>query len=73
MKTITGHVTVVQEQRFRLETDDGRNFLLNGGKGDTDLLCDLMRRRARVVVEYDGEPNLTSGVVRRIEILSSER
>jgi hypothetical protein len=28
MKRLIGHISIVQEQRFRILTDDGRGFLL---------------------------------------------
>ncbi len=69
--TATGVIQAVQEQRFRLMTDMGQSLLLTlhnlasipGGLGD------LLKAQAQIRVEYDGSPNLTSGVARKIELV----
>lgn len=69
----TGRITIIQEQRFRLVTDDGRGFLLTlSYKAPLELndLTRLQRTHTRVLVEYTGEPNLTSGIAHRISLLS---
>jgi hypothetical protein len=69
MATASGRITLVQEGRFRLVTDDGRGLLLRptprANVGVEDL-CRLHESGARVRVEYRGEPNLASGVVERV-------
>jgi hypothetical protein len=64
-KTVSGRITLVQEQRFRLVNDSGQSFLLtlrhNAGL-DASGLCQLRDTRARVVVEFAGEPGLESAV-----------
>jgi hypothetical protein len=65
-----GHISLVQEQRFRLITDDGRGFLLTlGRKADVQLsdLKKLQESHAPVRVEYRGEPNTTSGVAEVVQ------
>jgi hypothetical protein len=63
-RTARGNITIVQEQRFRLVTDDGRGLLLTlaydayAPNGDLQRLHDS---NTRVIVEYTGEPNLESG------------
>ncbi len=64
-----GRLVVVQEQRLRLLTDDGRGLLLTLGRFARVTPDDLCRWEAdgvRVRVEYTGEPNLLSGVARRV-------
>ena len=72
-KQITGRIIAVQEQRFRLITDDGRGFLFTvAGHGDIDLteLQYLQNSATRVRVDYVGEPNVISGVAHSIRSLS---
>ena len=69
MATASGRISVVQEGRFRLLTDGGQGLLLTLGHDasvDDAELQELHARNTHVVVEYDGEPNLASGVARRI-------
>ena len=65
VRTAKGYIGVVQEQRFRLTTDSGQSFLFTLAR-DARISADDLRRLhesgAHVVVEYEGEPNLTSGV-----------
>lgn len=68
-KTVSGHITVVQEERFRLVTDTGQGLLLtlsNHAGLDADDLCRFRDAGTRVVVRYDGEPNLESAVARSV-------
>ncbi len=70
-----GTIAVVQEQRFRLITDAGQGLLLTLAydapldEGDLHRFHDT---GAHVVVEYEGEPNLESGIVHSIK-LNSQR
>jgi hypothetical protein len=69
MATARGRISAVQEGRFRLLTDGGQGLLLTLGHDasiDDAELEALHAGDAHVVVEYDGEPNLASGVARRI-------
>ena len=68
-RVLSGHITVVQEQRFRLVTDDGRGFLFTLPHDAPLQLSDLNRlhkTNACVEIEYTGEPNLGSGVAHAI-------
>jgi len=63
--TATGAILVVQEQRFRLLTDAGQGLLLTLSQMapvQIDDLCRWQATRMPVMVEYTGEPNLTSGI-----------
>ncbi len=66
---VTGTLAVVQEERFRLLTDNGQALLLTlaNNPWTTELdLCRWHESGTHVSVEYEGEPNLASGVARRI-------
>jgi hypothetical protein len=69
---VQGRISIVQEQRFRLVTDDGRGLLLTLAESapleDSDLRR-FHREGARVRVEYAGEPNVNSGVAYSIQLL----
>ncbi len=66
-RTARGTITVVQEERFRLVTDDGQGLLLTCRSGlDGRDLCRWHANQTHLVVEYEGEPNLVSGVARSI-------
>ncbi len=63
----TGTIAVVQEERFRLVTDDGQGLLLTCKSGlDGGDLCRWHANQAHLRVEYEGEPNLVSGVAHSI-------
>jgi hypothetical protein len=65
MQTATGIITVVQEQRFRLLTPTGQGLLLTLARNASLTSSDLWRLHTahiQVVVTYQGEPNLESGV-----------
>ncbi len=69
--TVTGVVQAVQEQRFRMITDTGQSLLLtlhNLASIPTDL-GELQKAQAHIRVEYEGDPNLTSGVARKIQLV----
>ena len=65
-----GTIAVVQEQRFRLITDAGQGLLLtlayDAPLDDKDLHV-LHDANRHVVVEYEGEPNLDSGVAHSVK------
>jgi hypothetical protein len=61
-----GRVIQVQEQRFRLALDDGAAYLLTLAHDTVTDLPALLRSGRRVVVEYEGEPGLSSGVAHRV-------
>jgi hypothetical protein len=60
-----GHITVVQEQRFRLVTDTGQGLLLtlahNAPVGENDLQR-WHQAKTHVAVTYEGQPNFASGI-----------
>lgn len=63
---VTGRITVVQEQRFRLVSDGGQGMLFTLAHDASVDAADLHRfheQDARVRIEYTGEPNLASGCV----------
>ncbi|MFZ0243652.1 MAG: hypothetical protein WAL90_18585 [Desulfobacterales bacterium] len=70
--TATGRIISVQETRFRMVTADGRSFLFtlghNAFAAEADLI-DLRKARASVTVEYEGEPQLESGVARSLRVI----
>jgi hypothetical protein len=56
---------MVQEQRFRLATEQGSSYLLvlaHGAPIDESDLCRFLEDGTPVMVEYSGEPGLASGV-----------
>ena len=71
-ETVTGHIAVVQEQRFRMIDDEGHGLLLTlsakAGVSSEDL-CRFQEEHARVQVEYSGQPNLADGVARSVKKL----
>jgi hypothetical protein len=74
-RSLTGHVSVVQEQRFRLITDDGQGFLLTLARKASLQLSELRRLQkahVRVRVEYRGEPNTKFAVVDAVQLLTTE-
>lgn len=68
IKTANGYIVAIQEERFRLMTDEGQALLLTLGRfaGRTSDLHRWHTARQHVRVEYSGEPNLESGVARSI-------
>jgi hypothetical protein len=71
MHVAQGYIGIVQEQRFRLITDAGQGLLLtlahDAPLDDKDLRR-LHDANLHVVVEYEGEPNLDSGVAHSIKL-----
>ena len=72
--TASGHITVVQEQRFRLLTDSGQGMLFTLARdapiGDADLRH-FRDTLTRVVVQYSGEPNLASAAAHIVRSAAS--
>jgi len=69
MSRVRGTLAVIQEQRFRVHTRDGRALLFTLAKDATvDLagLAQLHAAGATVEVAYDGRPNLDSAVAREV-------
>ncbi len=68
-KCVEGVIIAVEEERFRMVTPDGVGLLLTLKK-NAQLPADLdelARSRAPVLVIYEGQPNLSNGMVRRIK------
>jgi len=67
--TASGYITVVQEQRFRLMTDDGQGLLLTLAR-DADVDAAELRRfheaHTHVLVTYGGTPNLETGAAHAV-------
>lgn len=71
MVSITGTVTVVQEGRFRLASDDGivRQFVLSRDAAlEPQDLPPLATGQVRVRVHCRGSDHLIAGIAHRIEL-----
>ena len=69
---VTGRILSVQEDRFRIMTDDGETLLLTLAKYTLVGMRDLQRWHAenrRLRVEYTGTPNLASGIAWLMEVV----
>ena len=68
-KRLKGHIVLVQEERFRVVDELGRSYLFDlshkSSVGNEGLL-QLAESKADVLVEYEGEPELETGVARSI-------
>ncbi|MEN6624129.1 MAG: hypothetical protein ABFD50_21605 [Smithella sp.] len=68
LKYLNGHLLMIQEDRIRMQADDGRGFLLtlvpNAEMGDLE---DLLKSKARVLVRFEGEPDLDSGIAHSLK------
>jgi hypothetical protein len=67
---ITGRILALQEQRFRLATDDGQVVLLTlaaEARADAATLADWQRRGTHLEVQVSGEPNVAGGVARLVQ------
>ncbi len=74
LKRLAGRIVLVQEDRFRMVGTTGKGYLFTLSHKARTSSEDLRRwRRANlnVVVHYDGEPNLDSGVIYRVKPGSS--
>lgn len=77
VRAVTGHITIVQEGRFRLVADSGQVFLLtlaHDANVDAEELDHFRHQHTHLRVEYAGEPNMDTAVVRTISsALEGER
>jgi hypothetical protein len=76
MQMAMGYITVVQEQRFRLLTNEGQGLLLTLAHHASLTGSDLRRLQTanvHVVVEYTSEPNLDSGVAHVVRPSTASR
>ena len=67
---LAGRITVVQEERFRLTTEDGRSFLFVLDRKSPIHIAAvrrLQKSRTPVRVEYSGEPNTRSGIAQLVQ------
>lgn len=66
---VRGRITIVQEDRFRLQDEQGRGYLFTlnrkSGASMTDL-HDWNRAQIPVTVHYDGPPDLGAAAVKVI-------
>jgi hypothetical protein len=71
-KVLIGRITVVQEERIRFVTDDGRGFLFTLAR-DFNLTDEEIRKlsqaHSRLCLEYSGTPNTVSGLAHEIQNL----
>ncbi len=66
---IVGRIILVQEDRFRIVGKTGKGYLLTLSNKAGQSQADLQRFHdfdVAVRVEYEGEPNLKSGVAHRV-------
>ncbi len=71
LKEVKGHIVLIQEERFRLASSEGSSFLFDLAHGAPISMRDLAewaRAKQELVVEYEGEPELESGVARDIRV-----
>jgi hypothetical protein len=64
-----GHITVVEERRFLLITDDGRGCqltLTHNAATEAETLHRFQAQGTHVVVVYSGEPGTASGVAHAV-------
>jgi hypothetical protein len=69
MNRATGTITLVQEERFQLACDDGRQrlfILAHGASLERGELVRLQRERTRVEVEYDDPRGLVAHTAHRL-------
>ena len=67
--TTSGTIAVVQEERFRLITDDGQGLLLTLSRKAPVTPEDLWRyhrQASHVTVEYSGQPNTETAVAQQV-------
>ena len=69
-KLLRGRIIVVQEDRFRLVSASGKGYLLtlsHRAKVSEQDLQDWHKADCQVMVEYQGEPNLATGMVQNVK------
>ena len=72
---LAGRITVIQEQRFRLDTNDGRSYLFTLDRKSpvqVPTVRLLQKSRIPVRVEYSGEPNTGSGIAHIVQPLEEQ-
>jgi hypothetical protein len=71
-KVVKGRILMVQEDRFRLVGETGKGYLLSLAHDAPVSGSDLSRMQdadITVLVHYEGEPNLDSGIAHVVEPL----
>lgn len=59
---------MIQEERIRMQGDDGRAFLLTLAHNIvTEDLNEFLKNGVHIQVSFEGEPDLDTGVVRSIK------
>lgn len=69
MRTVNGTITLAQESRFQLVSDEGiaKLFMLaHGAPLEPQDLPALARAKVRVTVRYEERPDLTAAIVHDI-------
>ena len=69
MNRVRGTITLIQEERFQIDCDDGvkRLFILSHSAPlETDELVRLKREGTRVEVEYDDRADLIAHAAHRL-------
>ena len=67
MKHVAGYITIVQEGRFRLTTDNGRGMLFTSKLSALDDDVHRYHAAHRLVdVSYEGEPDYKTGVAETV-------
>lgn len=72
-QVVTGHITLIQEQRFRLVSGSGRGFIFTVSRKSPVRLAELqrlLRFHTTVQVEYSGAPNMRSGVADAVRLFA---
>ncbi len=69
-KKLMGRIILVQEDRFRMVDSTGKGYLFTLSRKAPLSQEDLQRFHntdIRVLIEYEGEPNTSSGVAHTVE------
>ncbi len=71
--TVKGRILLIQEERFRVLGERGQSYLFTlarNGSPDITILERWHEADVPVQVEYEGEPNLESGVAYSVKPLA---
>ena len=74
MHVVIGHITLIQEQRFRLVSGNGDGFIFTLSRKSSARLSDLqqfLKSHATIRVEYSGAPNTRSGIANAVTRLAA--
>jgi hypothetical protein len=70
---VTGRITLVQEERFRLVSGDDRAFVFTTSRKSPLCLADLqhlLKSYETIRVEYSGVPNTCSGIADAVALVA---